>query len=217
MFNQQIDIDKIKSLVGEDIKISLHLSETFDPFVLDSIMRKAHLETFKRALHIAEALDAFLINMHLSKGIHFTLPDKKLQLYNKYKDKYMIYVEDFCKLIEDISIPLCIENTGIHNIAYIQEASDRLLATPGVYLTYDIGHDITSDYKDKAYYDSREDKIRHYHIHDGTPEKNHLELFTGQLDIELFLNQASSKGATCVIEVKSSDQLIRSVKKLEDI
>lgn len=216
MYNHQIDTKKIKRLIGDDLKISLHLSESFDPFNLEPPYRKASLQDFSKVLEIAKDLDAFLINMHLSKGVHFTLPDRKLQLNDKFNDEYMTYVDDFCHMVQEVNIPLCIENTGIHDLTYIQKATDRLIKEDNIFLTYDIGHDITSGYKDKAYYNKHRENIKHFHIHDATPDKNHLELFTGDLDILSFLDEAKDKGASCVIEVKSSEQLIHSIKKIKD-
>lgn len=217
MFNHEIDIDMIKDLIGDDIGISLHLSENFDPFELDPIDRKARLESFKRALQIAESLDAIVINMHLSKGIHFTLPDGKLNLYKKYKEDYLSHVRSFCEILKNVNHKICIENTGIHDLDYIQEATEMMLEVDGVYLTYDIGHDITSGYRDKSFYDKHKHAIKHFHIHDATEKNNHLELFTGKLDIKGFIEQARHQEATCVIEVKSSQQLMRSINRIKDI
>lgn len=214
-YNHEIDLKTIKScLEAAQIKVSLHLSETFDPFELDPIMRSAHMASFKRGVEIARSLDAFLINMHLSKGIHFSLPDQKVHLYEVYKEAYLKHVASFIEIVEQEGIQLCIENTGIHDMNFIREASDLLLQSKHIGLTYDIGHDITSGYKDFSYYDLHKHEIKHYHIHDGTENKNHLSLFTGDLDIMSFVEKARSQDASIVIEVKSEKDLIDSVTKL---
>jgi sugar phosphate isomerase/epimerase len=215
MYNHLIDVDKINRMLKENnLKVSLHLSETFDPFELDPIIRAARLESFRRALDIASALDAFLLNMHLSKGIHFTLPDKKVNLYEQFQEEYLKHVHSFKSILDKVDIDVCIENTGIHNLSYIQEATDILLESDRVFLTYDIGHDITSGYKDRDYYTAHQKDIKHYHIHDGTETQNHMALFTGKLDINHYLNQAKETHASCVIEVKSKKQLTTSINKL---
>ncbi|MCH4890547.1 sugar phosphate isomerase/epimerase [Acidaminobacter sp. JC074] len=216
LYSHKIDVEEIKKYLKlYDLKLTLHLSESFDPFVLDPIYRQAALDSFNSALEIAKNLGVKLLNMHMSKGIYFTLPDGKLLLNKKFHHEYLTYVQEFKSLVESSDIILCIENTGIHDLDFIQTATDILLEADNIFLTYDIGHDITSGYKDKAYFDLRRDKICHYHIHDATTSHNHLELYTGDLDIDGYISQAKNSGASCVIEVKTARALTQSVEKLK--
>jgi sugar phosphate isomerase/epimerase len=217
MYNE-MNIKETQALLKQyDVKVSIHLSELFNPFELDPILRQAHIDVFKRVVNMANHLDAFLLNMHLLPGIHFKLPSKKVYLYETYNDIYMTYVKDFRQLVESLDVKaLCIENVGIHDADYIQMATDILIASESINLTYDIGHDITSGYKDKAYFTNNQSKIKHYHIHDGNAKKNHLALFTGDLAIEHFVKTAQASGASAVIEVKSSESLITSINLLKE-
>lgn len=215
MYNYKIDVDEVKRCLEKyQLKVTFHLAENLDPFELDPILRKASLDNFKEAVRIGTSIGAFLYNMHLSKGIHFTLPDKKVRLYEIYKEEYIQNVKSFIEVVESYDINLCIENTGIHHLDYVKEATDLLLQSDNIHLTYDIGHDITSGYNDRGYYQSRVSEIKHYHIHDGTKDNNHLPLFTGDLDIIGFMKQASDNNATCVVEVKSKEQLTYSINQL---
>lgn len=217
MYNYKIDVEEVKSCLDKyQLKVTFHLAENFDPFELDPILRKASLDSFDEAVRIGKAIGAFLYNMHLSKGIYFTLPDKKVNLYEVYKDEYLKNVKDFIQVVESHGIKLCIENTGIHHMAFIREATDLLLQSDHIHLTYDIGHDITSGYNDRMYYHDRVSDIQHYHIHDGTKEENHLPLFTGELDIMKYIKQASDNRASCVVEVKSKKQLTHSINQLKE-
>lgn len=217
MYNE-MDVEGVKALlVKYNIKVSLHLSELFNPFDLDPILRAAHLESFKRVVTIANELEANLINMHLLPGIYFKLPKGKVFLNEQYKNTYLLYVHQFLELVSSLPIrKLCIENTGIHHFEFIQEATDILLSSPKIYLTYDIGHDITSGYNDKAYYTNHISDTSHYHIHDGTTTSNHLPLFTGELDIEGFIKRAHDNQSSYVIEVKSSESLIASINSIKE-
>lgn len=217
MYNE-MDVKAVKALLIEyDVKVSLHLSELFNPFDLDPILRSAHIESFKRIVNFAYKLDANLINMHLLPGIYFKLPTGKVFLNEQYKASYLLYVRQFLDLVTSLPIKkLCIENTGIHNFGFIKEATDILLSSPKIYLTYDIGHDMTSGYNDRAYYTKHISDIIHYHIHDGTASSNHLPLFTGELDIEGFLKRAQDNLSSYVIEVKSSESLIASINSIKE-
>lgn len=217
MYND-MNIKETKALLKKyDLKVSIHLSELFNPFELDNVLRKAHLHVFKRAVKTTKELDGILINMHMLPGIHFKLPGKKIYLYETYKETYLLYVKEFITLVKSLDIKkLCIENVGIHDFEYIKEATDLLIASENIHLTYDIGHDITSGYRDRKYFDDNASHIKHYHIHDGTHTNNHLPLFSGDLDIDDFIKKAQSTESTYVIEVKSSTSLTESIRLLKE-
>ena len=69
----------------------------------------------------------------MNHGVHFTLPDKKVQLYEKYNEEYMKSFEKFRLMCEsqigNSDIKICIENTnGFRNydksaIEYLLESS----------------------------------------------------------------------------------------------
>lgn len=52
------------------------------------------------------------------------------------------------------------------------------------------------------------------HIHDAIGGKNHLELGTGEIDLQDKLTIAKECGCRCVIETKTADALRKSVKWL---
>lgn len=215
IYSHLMDTGHVKNLLEENnLQVSLHLSENFDPCDLNPVIRAAHLENFRRAAIMAKDLDAILLNMHMSKGIHFTLPDKKVLLYEVFKEDYLGHIYEFRDLIEEMGVRVSIENTGIHHLSFIGQACDYLLSSDLVSLTYDIGHDVKSGYKDKAYYDEHVDHIKHFHIHDGDSEHDHKTLYSCGLDIDAFIELAEGKHASYVIEVKSSDQLRESIRRM---
>ena len=63
-----------------------------------------------------------------------------------------------------------------------------------------------------------EDKLIHFHIHDGTeaPPRNHLALGDGEIDLPARLSLARRRGARCVLETKTVEALKRSVGWLKD-
>lgn len=52
------------------------------------------------------------------------------------------------------------------------------------------------------------------HIHDAIGEKNHLQLFTGEMDLDRFVNMIIIKDMTAVIETKTESALEKSVFSL---
>jgi len=218
IYNQFMNLNEIKRCMIEyNIDLTMHLSETFDPFDLDPVIRNARIKSFIHTVERAAELGVSLLNMHMSKGIHFTLPNQKVFLYEKYIEEYLRYVKEFKHIVDDLGLKLCIENTGIHDLEFIRRATDILLDSDNIFLTYDIGHDITSGYRDKLYYERHLNKIVHYHIHDATTISNHLELYTGDLDIDYYIKYAKITGSSCVIEVKSSKELIASLNKISEL
>ena len=64
---------------------------------------------------------------------------------------------------------------------------------------------------------AHEDRLLHFHIHDGTetPPRNHLALGDGDIDLPARLALARRRGARCVLETKTVEALKRSVGWLE--
>ena len=76
-------------------------------------------------------------------GIYITLPDKKVQMYDRDFDVYMKYFKLFresCeKWIGDADIKIAVENTdGFRD--YEKKVIEYLLESPCFVLTWDIGH-----------------------------------------------------------------------------
>lgn len=76
-------------------------------------------------------------------GIYITLPDKKVQMYERDFDVYMDYFLRFIKLCEewigDADIQIAIENTNEFH-EYEKKAIESMLENDCFVLTWDIGH-----------------------------------------------------------------------------
>ncbi|MFW5981484.1 MAG: hypothetical protein ACOCRU_02785 [bacterium] len=75
---------------------------------------------------------------------------------------------------------------------------------------------VTSGLLDNPFITQHKDKIKHIHLHDAIGKKNHLELFTGDLDIISYLKLAQERELDIVIETKTEKALRNSVRKLID-
>ena len=64
----------------------------------------------------------------------------------------------------------------------------------------------------------RQDRLIHFHIHDGTeePPKNHLGLGDGEIDLKARLKLAEQRNARCVLETKTITALRQSVRWLHE-
>ena len=120
------------------------------------------------------------------------------------------------ELIGDSPLRIVIENTDGF-FAYEQRAMEYLLESPVFGLTWDIGHSKAVGERDVPFLLAHEDRLLHFHIHDGTetPSRNHLALGDGDIDLPARLSLARRLDARCVLETKTIEALKRSVRWLQ--
>lgn len=171
-------------------------------------------------LEIMKEIKSPLINIHTLEAIHFKLPDRIIFLYEKYIDEYIGMVNEFRQVayehLKDSSIKIVIENMGIYDKEFIREAVSKLLESDVFGLTWDIGHDYSSGEKDRNFIITNLNKLEHMHIHDAKEQRCHLELYSGDMNIDDKLELARNKGITSVIETKTVDSLKISVSELRN-
>ena len=214
------------------IYYTIHLDENLDIADFNRLVSDAYLETVRRAIAAARQLlplrDRFgdrtqplVLNMHMNHGIHITLPDRKVQMYERDFGVYMHAFAAFRSLCEewigDSDVMIVIENTdGFRD--YEKKAIDLLLESPRFGLTWDIGHSKAVREADVPFILERQERLRHFHIHDGTetPPKNHLALGDGEIDLAERLRLAETLNARCVLETKTVAALKQSVRWLRE-
>ena len=214
------------------IYYTIHLDENMNIADFNHLVSDAYLETVRRSVDVIRKLlflrdrygtagQPLILNMHMHHGIYITLPDRKVQMYDRDFDTYMKAFARFRSLCEewigDSDIMIAVENTDGFR-GYEQKAIDYLLESPKFGLTWDIGHSKAVREIDVPYIMERQDRLIHFHIHDGSevPPKNHLALGDGQIDLKARLALAREKNARCVLETKTVDALKRSVRWLHD-
>jgi len=221
----------IKAADKAGIYYTIHLDENLDVADFNPLVRSAYLETVRRTILVAKQLiplknkygdpaQPMLLNMHTQRGIYITLPDRKVQMYERDFPEYIAAFRHFvscCKeWIGDADIKIAVENTnGFRD--YEKEAVECMLQSECFVLTWDIGHSKATAEKDVPFILSHKDKLKHFHIHDGTevPPKNHLALGDGEIDLHARLHCAEECGARCVLETKTMQALESSVKWLQ--
>ena len=211
---------------------TIHLDENLNIADFNPLVAGAYLETVRRAVQAARALlplrDRFgdprqplTLNMHMNHGVHITLPDRKVQMYERDFGPYMASFRTFRFLCEEwiggSDVRIAVENTDGFR-GYEREAVECLLESPVFGLTWDIGHSKATKEKDVPFLLRHRDRLIHFHIHDGTadPPRNHLALGDGDIPLTDRLDLARSRGARCVLETKTIAALKRSVGWLKD-
>ena len=229
---EQID-DLIRIAEDAEIYYTIHLDENLNIADFNPLVTEAYLETVRRSIEVAKKLlplrnhygdpgQPLTLNMHMNHGIFITLPDRKVQMYDRDFDTYMKSFASFRALCEkwiaDSDIKIVVENTdGFRE--YEKKAIDHLLESPAFGLTWDIGHSKATGEKDVPYITEHEERLIHFHIHDGseTPPKNHLALGDGEIDLASRLELAKRRNARCVLETKTIEALKTSVEWLKGL
>lgn len=227
------DTERLSKIADEaGIYYTIHLDENLNIADFNPLVREAYLETVRRTIDAAKQFLALknkygsddaplIINMHMNHGIYITLPDKKVQMYERDFDVYMASVRRFVECCEewigDSDIQIAIENTdGFRE--YEKSAIEFMLQSDRFVLTWDIGHSKATKEADEPFILSHKDKLKHFHIHDGkeTPPKNHLALGDGEIDLAQRLKTADECNARRVLETKTIEALKHSVDWLRE-
>ncbi len=219
--------------LGEEAGIcfTVHLDENLNIADFNRLVSDAYLETVRRTVAVAKKLlplrDRFspglplTVNMHMHHGIFITLPDRKVQMYDRDFDTYMKSFAAFRALCEewigDSDVMIAVENTDGFR-GYEQKAIGYLLESPKFGLTWDIGHSKAVKETDVPFILAHRDRLIHFHIHDGTetPPRNHLALGDGEIDLKGRLRLAEERGTRCVLETKTVAALKHSVAWLRE-
>ena len=172
------------------------------------------------AIGVADRLGCKILNIHMNPGVHFTLPTEKIELYGKYQQQYLSNIKSSLELIDiwlgGTGVHISIENTGLLHRPHIQTAVNQLLKSGRFCLTWDVGHDYISSHADREFMLNHRSSIKHIHLHDAKERNDHLELYTGEVDLNEKLQIASENQASVLIEVKTKESLIHSVAKLKE-
>ena len=236
----EYQIDKLEAFsdfynAADDAGIyyTIHLDENLNIADFNPLVRNAYLETTKKTIELAKKFvelknkygdqsQPLTINMHMHHGIYITLPDKKVQMYDRDFAIYMDYFKTFrtsCEMwIGDSDIMIAIENTDGF-LDFEKKAIDYLLESPYFVLTWDIGHSKATKENDVPFILEHKEKLKHFHIHDGSenPPKNHLALGDGDIDLSDRLKMANECNARCVLETKTIDALRKSVTYINEL
>lgn len=214
------NIPYLKSLKEKyRIGYTIHLDENLNICDFNKAVAAAYIDTVVRTIRVAQALNVPILNMHMNHGVHFTLPDRKVLLFEEYFEDYMESWEKFraiCeKSIGDSDIKICIENTNGYR-DYEKTAIEYLLQSEVFGLTWDIGHSNAVANIDEKFILANRDKLRHFHIHDSLGGNDHMILGAGEIDLAQRFCIAKECQCRCVVETKTMEALNKSVLWLKE-
>ena len=215
----KIDAEYFKSIADQyGIYYTIHLDENLNVCDFNPHVAEAYIKTVADTLEIAKQLDSKVLNMHMAKGVYFTLPERKVYLFSEYKEQYLNSIVNFRNMCEnvigDADIKICIENCDGYE--EFQKEAIELLAVSDVFaLTFDVGHNHGIGGTDEEFIMKQKDRLHHMHLHDATGRKNHLALGTGETDIVKYINLAKEQNCRVVLETKTIEGLRQSVEWLK--
>lgn len=215
----KIDVDYFKSIANKyGIYYTIHLDENLNISDFNPYVAEAYIKTVADTVKIAKQLSIKVINMHMARGVYFTLPDRKVYLFSEYKEQYLksiVKFRDMCEnAVGDADIKICIENCDGYE-EFQKEAIELLLKSKVFALTFDVGHNHGIGGTDEEFIMKHEDRLQHIHLHDAEGTKNHLALGTGEMNIEKYINLANEHNCRAVLETKTIDGLKQSVEWLK--
>jgi len=201
------------------LDFTIHMPDDTDLASFHDPIREGHVARFGETARWAAEAGARLINLHLSPGIYFTLPDKKVWIYENYYDKFMGNLrEAYGKVIgyaRGFGVTVCTENVTNFHIPFVAKAIDDLCQMEGFYLTWDVGHDARTGYKEGEVLLRHIDRIRHMHLHDYNGASDHQVPGTGEIDIEAMLSFAEANRITVLVETKTVGSITESVNTVK--
>ena len=222
----------IREAEAAGVYYTIHMDEDLNVACFNPLVARAAFETVRRAIDAAKRLlilrDRFgdpsqplTLNMHMNHGIHVTLPDRIVRLYERDFDTYMAVFSEFRARCEEwiggSDVVIAVENTDGY-FPFEKKAIEYLLESPRFGLTWDIGHSNATREADMGFITAYEDRLVHFHIHDGTqdPPRDHQALGDGMIPLTDRLAAARRQNAHCVLETKTAGALARSVRWLRD-
>ena len=195
---------------------TIHISEKFDVGELNNSLREFYLSEIEKIVSFGTKNNIFKYNLHLNPGIHFSLPDRKVFIYQEYINDYLKAYKSSCNILSNIAkkynATILFENVKVET--YTLKAIEIISNYNNLFFTLDLGHNIRYGNIAKEKFLKYDDRIKHIHLHDFNGSKDHQELFTGILNIKQELDFCKSKNIDVLIEVKRKEELVNSVNKL---
>ena len=212
----KLDLEKLRKLAEKaGIFYTLHLDDEMSIADFNPYIAEGYCRTVYDAIEISKILGIRKLNMHLSRGAKYTLPDRVIYFFEAYETDYLERIRSFREECEqrigDSGIMICVENTAGF-LPFQRKAVEILLESPVFGLTFDIGHNYCSGDMDEAFILAHKDRLMHFHIHDCVEgKKDHRTLGTGILDVKRYLALAEDLGCTAVVETKTVESLKTSM------
>lgn len=214
---EALDPYELKDITQDTgIQFTLHSPDELDLGSLHPTVRQGYQDRMREAVGWSGQAGIKVINMHMSPGIFFTLPDHKVWIYDRYVDKFTANqwssYSDLIPYAKAAGADICTENVMNFDLPFIAQTIDELCTMDGFYLTWDVGHDARTGYKEQEVLLRHESRVRHMHLHDYNGKSDHQVPGTGMVNIRNRLNFAQEHHARVLVEVKTAAALKESIK-----
>lgn len=212
----ELDAGELKRIAqAYGIFYTLHLDDEMSIADFNPYVAQGYCQTVLDAVALAKEVGIKKLNMHMSRGAKYTLPDRVVYFFEAYQEQYFARItafRDACEqAIGDSGVMICVENTAGF-LPFQQKAIEILLESPVFGLTFDIGHNYCAKNADEAWILAHKDRLHHFHIHDAKDgTKDHRTLGTGELDVRRYLSIADNLDCSVVVETKTVDSLRESI------
>lgn len=219
---EAVDPGEIRDITqGTGIMFTLHSPDELDLGSLHPTVRQGYQDRMREAVGWSGQAGIRAINMHMSPGIYFTLPDRRVWIYDRYVDRFTANqwssYADLIPFAKASGMELCTENVNNFDLPFVAQAIDELCAMDDFYLTWDVGHDARSGYREREVLLRHESRIRHMHLHDYNGKSDHQVPGTGTVDIKGMLAFAQERGVRVLVEVKTAAALRESVRAVRSM
>lgn len=205
---------KKNELQKYDFDFTMHLTEEFNIGELNNSLRKKYLKEIKKQIKLGISNNIKRYTIHLNAGTYFTLPTGKIFINNIYIKKYKANIKKSLDILNKIAkkynIYINFENTNIFDFTKV--AIDLINKYDYLGFTLDIGHNEKDESKALNLF---KNKIRHIHMHDYNGKSDHLTINTGNIDFTKYKEYMNNNYV--LIEVKESNELIKSLKNINKI
>ena len=204
----------------EDIFFTMHLPDEADLGSIHDALWQGQMRRARETVEWATQAEVRLLNVHINSGCYFTLPDRRVWIYDQYNDEFVarqrLAMTELADMAKEQGILLCVENMSNFHLSFVRRAVEEVCNIPGVGITWDIGHDARSGNMEGAVIRQHLERLRHMHLHDYDGHSDHQVPYTGGVDIDGAILTAESRGLTVVIETKTAASLQRSVEVLRE-
>ncbi|MBI0584475.1 MAG: sugar phosphate isomerase/epimerase [Methanomassiliicoccus sp.] len=203
------------------IEFTLHSPDELDLGSLHPTVREGHLGRMREALGWCAQAGVKVLNMHVSPGIYFTLPDRKVWIYERYVDQFTSNLwtayKEMLPLARASGVDICTENVNNFDLPFVAQAIDELCCMDSFFLTWDVGHDARSGFREQEVLLRHEDRVRHMHLHDYNGKSDHQVPGTGMIDIPGMIAFARRRDFRVLVEVKNVAALRESARAVKGL
>jgi len=206
--------------IDEKIFFTMHLFEKADVGLLYEPWRRSQIEMLKDLmLDYKKKVNVKKFSLHINRGVFFTMPDKKIFVFEQFEQLYIAACKRSFKELSDFAVKhdfeICFENVKIAD--YMLRIFKILATYPNLFYTLDVGHDMVSGKRASAQFMQTPHKIRHLHLHDVVNGIDHQQLGKGIVDVKKVLDFCRRNNIDIVIEVRRKEQLANSLAYLKKL